>query len=653
MITKIKVRILSIMVNDDSDRCGAGEWHLHATAEFRPAGTTFPIGDPQLEYEARSGMSLPSLPEVQWSKVLDVATLGPGSSVVIRLRVKEHDVFGEEDLGEVTMTIPYPFEVINSFNMRGVDLHSNALNGDGVSYYRATILVTIEEEIATTDAGPSRVPVRRNMAGNVTLFSTIKGTPFTPRVEVCPVIPLPAPPAHMPVRPPMPPGLAAGVAPPSAQLNAAPAAPRLNAIPNPAVIPILDMSDPNLANKQARLTVTYYEPGNIDTSKFYWRVTSGPAEIIGSNRGPTINVRGTGEAADTLATFEVRWENDAGPLLTTYRAWVGKLGTLYYRVTFLDGINPDWVTSTVMTSEVANNIMQVVRAIFYQAGIMLVPDPDVTGFEGAELFPANNNNAIFRVTVSNNQHTRNVNHNIISRSTRYNFRPGVINFAIIHSSTSGTAAAVDRNGIAGTPSKTQWHDKKLWYAGGGVGSTKDLDGSPSASWIKPSGIPLDDKGIKKTLKTIIPTDRVKQAKAIDKGFVSSRNTKKLPFTAAMMGQLYACHIPVVWCLANLVAGTWTQDQYEWNCGINFAHELGHILGLAHRGSGGYNALPVPLPAALPSADGMDCADTTGYVKGHPWNENLMSYGFVMDLPLAHNIDLIQAMVIRMHPAITY
>jgi hypothetical protein len=444
-------------------------------------------------------------------------------------------------------------------------------------------------------------------------------------------------------------------------LNAAPAAPAFNAIPNPAVIPILSDTDPDIANKQARLTVTYYEPRNIDTDKFFWRVASGPAQIRGSNRGTTVNVRGTGNAADTLATFEVRWENDTGPLLATYRAWVGKLGTLPYRVTFLDGIDPAWVASTVMTSAVANNIMQVVRAIHYQAGIMLVPDPEVTGFNGAVLFPAGNTNAIYQVRVSNNQHTRNVNNQIISRSTRYNFRPGVINFAIVHSTlpsgaaAEGVAAAVDRNGIAGTPTKTQWYKSKLYYLGGGKGSTKELDGSPSASWIKPSGVPDDTAGVKKELKTIYPTNRVKQAKSIDSSYVNSRNTKKVPFTTAMMGQLYACHMPVIWGRALLVGAppAWTQAQYEWNCGINFAHELGHILGLAHRGCAGYTPLPAALPASMPSADGMDCADTTGYVKGHPWNENIMTYGYGMTTPLAHNIDLIQAMVVRAHPAVTY
>ena len=160
------------------------------------------------------------------------------------------------------------------------------------------------------------------------------------------------------------------------------------------------------------------------------------------------------------------------------------------------------------------------------------------------------------------------------------------------------------------------------------------------------------------MKMISPTDRVNQAKAIDKVYVMARNSVTEPFTAAMMGRLYACHVPVVWGRANLVGVApnpprWTNAQYEWNCAINITHELGHILGLAHRGCAGYKPIPNPLPVTMPSADGMDCPDANGYIKGHPWWENIMSYGYSFTTPLAHNIDLIQASVVRAHPAIAY
>jgi hypothetical protein len=97
---------------------------------------------------------------------------------------------------------------------------------------------------------------------------------------------------------------------------------------NPSVIPILDTSDPDFANRVAKIHITAYEPGNLDTSKLFWRVASGPAVIVGANTGLTIQARGrSGEQdGDQLAVFEVRWENAAGPLLAIYRAWVGKLG---------------------------------------------------------------------------------------------------------------------------------------------------------------------------------------------------------------------------------------------------------------------------------------------------------------------------------------
>jgi len=377
-------------------------------------------------------------------------------------------------------------------------------------------------------------------------------------------------------------------------------------------------------------------------------VVSGPAVFVGGNTGVAVRVRGTGSAADQLAVFEVRWESATGPVLATFRAWVGKLGTLPYRVTYLNGIGGAWPSSGIMPSAQANSIMQVVRAIVYQAGVMMVPDTNVTGLDGATLFPAGNTNGIFQTTVTSNRHTRNVNHNVVSRATRYNFRPGTINFAFVHSTSQANAAAVDRNGIAGTAGKVTWFKGKLWYNGGDSGSTKKLGGSPSTSWIKPSGVPKDAAGVVQTLKTIAPTNRVKQAKGYDKAYVNARNAAAPPFTAAMMGQLYACHCPVVWGRANLVGAppAWTPAQYIWNCGVNLAHELGHILGLAHRGSGWSATAPL-------SGDGMDCKNQKGVMKGHPWSENIMTYGYATTVPLAHDLDIIQASVVRTHPAITY
>ncbi len=656
-VTSIRVRFVSVDVDHDSDVWGAGEWHLHATVDGQP------VGNSGTEFTARAGAGLtPALAEADWSEVVDVSGKAPGSTVEIRLRIIEDDLFCDDDLGEVSVTVAHPFRnPLQDFHLRSPVIPGGWF-GEDRRYYRAHIRVSIEEEFATAvTTGPTAVPVTRTVAGGAT-FSTIKGTAFVPRLEICPVTPNPSPPAHMPGRPVLPGGLAAPTVPPTASVNAAPSAPALNALANPAVIPFLAATDPQLANRAARLAITFLEPGNLNPNELLWNVRGGPAVIVGSNRGLSVNVRGdrTGlgaTPADSMATFDVHWDNTAGPVLATFRAWVGRLGTLPYRVNLLDGSTAALRTTTLMTTgalpaATVNNIMQVAQAILYQAGILLTPDTNVAGYEGATLFPAGNTNAIFRVPVTNNRHTRNVNHNIVSRSTRYNFRPGVINFTFVHSTLQGNAAAVERNGIAGAAGTIKFVKiGKRWFRRhqfDGKGSTKKLGGSPSTSWIKPSGVLKDGAGVQQTLKTISPTDRVKQGAAMDKAWAAARNTAAPPFNQAMMNQLYACHVPAQWGQGNIVGGpppAWTVAQFVWNCGINLAHELGHILGLAHRGSGGNSAGP--------SADGMDCKNQKGVMKGHPWNENFMSYGYGMTTPLAHDLDLIQASVVRTHPAITY
>jgi hypothetical protein len=139
------------------------------------------------------------------------------------------------------------------------------------------------------------------------------------------------------------------------------------------------------------------------------------------------------------------------------------------------------------------------------------------------------------------------------------------------------------------------------------------------------------------METISPTDRIKQGRKLDVDFVKARRKVDPSFSAAKMGELYSCQCPARWSNG--------ASNYVWQCGINFAHEIGHVLGLAHRGSGGNSTGP--------SADKMDFSSSAGK-RGHPWFENVMSYGYAnIDPPLAHDIDLLQASVARRHPAIDF
>jgi hypothetical protein len=77
-----------------------------------------------------------------------------------------------------------------------------------------------------------------------------------------------------------------------------------------------------------------------------------------------------------------------------------------------------------------------------------------------------------------------------------------------------------------------------------------------------------------------------------------------------MGQLYACMVPSDW---------WSPNNQA-QSGCNLAHELGHVLGLQHRGSGDSNTPPR-------SEDLINAPDTKSKLRGHPWHENVMTYGY--------------------------
>ena len=73
-----------------------------------------------------------------------------------------------------------------------------------------------------------------------------------------------------------------------------------------------------------------------------------------------------------------------------------------------------------------------------------------------------------------------------------------------------------------------------------------------------------------------------------------------------------------------------------------AHEIGHMLGLHHRGSGQAPDITV----MGPSIDRVNHLSGPNVGKGHPWDENIMGYSAY---DRAQDFDLIQAKVMRRHP----
>jgi hypothetical protein len=609
-VTKIKIKFDRVWVDNDGDVWGDGEWKFNAQID----GTQ--VGDPNHEFNAVEGQWI-DLPEAQrWFKEVDVSAKGPGTTVRATFSGVDVDVFSDDDLGQVTAEFAFPYRAERTFPLTSPTMPGGFLRS-AYQAYKLQITVSVVEMIATTTlSGPTSISVSRQADGSSTL-STINGTAVTPRVEVCPVVPVPANAfTRLPQRPALPGGLTPGAATAHAAtipLSPAPAA--LNALVNPSVIPILAATDANLDNKVARLAVTYVEPGNLDVNMLTWHITSGPAVFVGENRGPLVKVRGTGTAADTMAEFEVRWDGQNGPLLAKYRAWVGKVGRIPYRINLLDGNNAASMASSLLSPADVDGHMQVAKVIYWQIGLLFEADTNATLFEGAV---ASGTTGVYNVTVLSNNHTRMVNMNLTPAATRYNFRPGVINIAYIRSTVQQRAVASDIQGVSG--------------------NDENLDGTPSTSWVKPSGVTMDAAAKKVTMKTFSSSKRQQNKGPGDGGFIVGRHTNDASFTAATMGQLYACMIPSDWWQPN------RQDQ----SGVNLAHELGHVLGLRHRGSGDSGNPPR-------SDDGVNSPDLKNKTRGHPWHENIMTYGYGgnADPPINLDLDLIQAAVVRRHPAIVY
>ena len=223
--------------------------------------------------------------------------------------------------------------------------------------------------------------------------------------------------------------------------------------------------------------------------------------------------------------------------------------------------------------------------------------------------------------VKNNTWTVNVNNFVPTIASRLNFRPGIVHAVYVRSTTTGRAAATDIQGVDGKP--------------------YEMDGKPTSSWVVPSGVPPDKNPKKKLkLKTFKSTNRLKHKAPGDHAYIKARHKADATFSKSDMEKLYAAVLPSDW--------TWNGTGTDPNAGVNVAHELGHALGLEHRGSG--DAVHPPL-----SNDHINSPDVKGKMRGHPWNENVMTYGYggaMAAAPRAQDFDIIQVPILRKHPACT-
>lgn len=604
-VTKLKVTFNKVYANDCGDIVGAGEWKLTAKID----GKT--VGDPNHEFEVRDKEMI-TLSD-KWSRELDLTDKLPGDKIEISMKGIDVDVISDDELGEAKLTLKYPFAT----KYDNVPIASSVVKGffKDKQYFQMYVSVQQLEVKATITPDKTKgILVSRQNDGSST-FTTISGKAVTPRIEICPVVPVPVSPTKLPPRPKAMEALKAELAPGADTEHAAAIeldpAMEWNCLANPSFIPYLKKSDPDLTKKAALIGVTWAWPGDLELSKLTWHIKEGPIEFVGEATGSWVKVRGTDSSADKMAVIEVRWDGEKGPLMATFRAWTGPVKEVRYRVNIINGVDPvkHPERSPTVTPDDCLNYMKVAQLIWWQCGIEFVPDPDTTAWDKAV---ASTHTGIFTVPAEKDNWTVNVNNNVSPIATRLNFNPGVINVAFVRSTTGTNAAAVDLQGVSG---------KK-----------EELDGFPSTSWVLPSGVPPDAAAKKIKMDTFPHQNR---SNSSDAAYVKARKKVQASFsTDDIKKRLYGVIYPSDWTASSSVHAS----------GQNMAHELGHILCLFHRGSGGENNWDTKTKL---SDDGVNSEDDKGKKRGHPWRENVMGY----DVQRGLDVDLIQTAAVRKHPGL--
>ena len=517
MPERIKVIFRLVHVNHDADLVGNGEFYFIASVDGAP------VGDRNRIFTAVEGRFI-TLPQPQWSHIVDVRNK---TEVRARFQGKEEDAVVDEDLGTVEHVLRPPWRQIGFITRR-------------THYYILQISVELEVRGQFGQHAPLEVFACRQHAGSYQC-STVSGTPVRHRLEICPVMPVPSD-AVLPPRPAFPPGTQ-GVQNVSGVIFLAETSP-INTIPNPAVIPILEhpLATPQTA---AQIQITYYYPDSLRFQDNDERLVWNYSPIAGNpqlgfvalpgeqpGRGLTAWVYGVGNQEGEVL-LEVRYQ---GALLATHRALVRRMRRVRCRFNILNATSGP---SPRSTPQHALNHLRVADIILRQMGLELELDPDLTPWDNAVI--SRESRGIFRIRVSPGI-TRNVDwsvNNGFIRATELNYNrndPHVVNIAYIRSVRT----------IQGHHPIGLCTD----LAANGAGASISESGTPSTSWVRPSGVLPDGAAGTVTMTLFNPARQ--------------RNPNMVAF----------------W-IRNDFADPDDSDSY----GRVIAHELGHVLGLRHRGQG--------------------------------------------------------------------
>jgi hypothetical protein len=570
MTEKIRVTFKRVFVRDTADWFGSGEFYFDAKVDGQQ------VGDRQI-FDARQGKWIALQPD-RWSQEIDVTGK---SAVDVIFNGRDEDVFFDEDLGTIKYTLRSPWQ-------QNTHTHHT-------EYFSLEWSIELQVHGAYGVHPPNEVFACRALPGNADC-TTVSGVPIVARVEVHPVRPVPARILFRGLVPPL------DAVENKAGVLAKPTDPP-NIVPNPAVIPILTQpgitpapGEPPVADatNAARIEVTFYRPSSLQLDanphELEWSARSlvdgAAVSFLGPAQGTKVLVYGT---APGQIALDVKFR---GQVMATYRALVLRLKSIPCRVNILNG--PTESSQPRSRPEDVVDHLSIANRYLRQAGVELVLDTSSHTSDGAQ---ATSIPGVFRIRVAAGV-TMGIDAARASMpATRLNYRPNVLNFAYVHSAKGRVLGAT-----TDTPAS------KIPAAPGERPTVRD-GGTPSSSWIRPSGVLPDSAAI-----------------GVNMDLVRARHRPGHPKLFAML-VADKCGDPAVFA-----------DQQRY--GHTIAHEVGHILNLGHRVEGPHPDNPDQLIADGAFSDGLT----------HPPRENLMHWN-APDSE-AQDLDILQALAIQQSPLVS-
>jgi hypothetical protein len=312
-----------------------------------------------------------------------------------------------------------------------------------------------------------------------------------------------------------------------------------------------------------------------------WRIVSldgrGRAAIHGSNKGRDVHVRGIRSGEILL---EVLLD---GARVASIRALVRPLKRIKCRFNIING--PKGTATRAGPKDIVKHLA-IANRYLRQAGILFELDTDETVSDGAKPTKVP---GIFRISVAKGV-TKNISLAGFPKATGLNYRPDLMNFAYIHS-------------VQELPSGGRVLGAATDFPASNAGATISDRGTPSTSWIPPTGLPPDST-----------------AKTVTMKLLGKRQRNNHP-------KLFAMYITNACGSPRSEAGMMAYAN-------TIAHEIGHVLNLRHR-----NRNIMRGGTETSGHDGMR----------HPPQENLMH---AKNPPVqAQDIDLIQAKAIHSSPLV--